>query len=101
MNRKPAFAESVLSLCLLVVVVTASGRPLDFGKLHEADRAIDGAIDEGKLPGAVLWVEHGGDVYWKAYGNRALVPEQEEMTRDTIFDAASLTKVVATTPHGQ
>src|SRR5262249_33633703 len=31
-----------------------------------------------------------------AYGNRALEPEPEPMTVDTIFDLASLTKVVAT-----
>ena len=34
----------------------------------------------------------------KAFGNRALVPAREAMTEDTIFDAASLTKVTATTP---
>src|SRR5262249_22245156 len=33
----------------------------------------------------------------KAYGQRALVPGREAMTIDTIFDAASLTKVIATT----
>ena len=36
-------------------------------------------------------------VYRKAYGKRALVPQAEAMTLDTIFDCASLTKVVATT----
>ena len=36
-------------------------------------------------------------VYRKAYGNRALVPLKEPMTVDTIFDIASLTKIVATT----
>ena len=36
-------------------------------------------------------------VYQKAIGNRALVPSPEPMTLDTIFDLASLTKVVATT----
>ena len=36
-------------------------------------------------------------VYQKAIGNRALVPAREPMTLDTIFDLASLTKVVATT----
>ncbi|HWD21079.1 MAG TPA: exo-beta-N-acetylmuramidase NamZ domain-containing protein [Verrucomicrobiae bacterium] len=70
----------------------------DAARLREADAAVRDAIDEGKLPGAVLWIEHGPDIYWKAYGNRALAPTTEEMTRDTIFDAASLTKVVATTP---
>ncbi len=36
--------------------------------------------------------------YHKAYGHRALVPAEEPMTEDTIFDLASLTKVVACTP---
>ena len=36
-------------------------------------------------------------VYQKAIGNRAQVPSREPMTLDTIFDLASLTKVVATT----
>jgi CubicO group peptidase (beta-lactamase class C family) len=46
----------------------------------------------------VLWLEHEGRAYHKAYGSRAVAPEREGMTEDTIFDAASLTKVIATTP---
>src|SRR5262249_32848069 len=56
------------------------------------------AIAEKKCPGGVLWLEHRGQSYHKAYGHRALAPAEEPMTEDTIFDAASLTKVVATTP---
>ena len=67
-------------------------------KLSEMDAAIDDAIAHQKCPGGVLWLEHNGAVYEKAYGNRALVPAREPMTEDTIFDAASLTKVTATTP---
>jgi uncharacterized protein YbbC (DUF1343 family)/CubicO group peptidase (beta-lactamase class C family) len=40
---------------------------------------------------------HGKVVWRKAYGARAVEPQREEMTADTIFDLASLTKVVATT----
>ena len=36
-------------------------------------------------------------MYRKAYGSRALEPRREPMTLDTIFDMASLTKVIATT----
>jgi CubicO group peptidase (beta-lactamase class C family) len=62
------------------------------------DAAINLAIEQGRLPGAVLIVGHDGQVvYRKAYGKRALVPVPETMTADTIFDCASLTKVVATT----
>jgi len=67
-------------------------------KLAALDAAIEAAIADKKCPGGVLWLEHDGTAYHKAYGNRALVPEREAMTEDTIFDAASLTKVVATTP---
>src|SRR5947208_12879772 len=62
------------------------------------DDAINLAIQEGKLPGAVLMIGHNGKVvYEKAYGKRALIPQPEAMTLDTIFDCASLTKVIATT----
>ncbi len=67
-------------------------------KLSEMDAAINDAVARHQCPGGVLWLEHNGDIYKKAYGFRALVPASEPMTEDTIFDAASLTKVVATTP---
>ena len=62
------------------------------------DPPIEQAVKDGLIPGAVLLVGHDGKVvYRKAYGERALIPKREPMTVDTIFDAASLTKVVATT----
>src|SRR5256885_657672 len=42
--------------------------------------------------------EHNSQRYHKAFGHRALVPKPEPMTEDTVFDAASLTKVIACTP---
>ena len=67
-------------------------------KLAAMDVAITNAIADGKCPGGVLWLERNGTAYHKAFGSRALVPVREVMTEDTIFDAASLTKVLATTP---
>src|SRR6185295_16957107 len=67
-------------------------------KLAEMDAAIEQAIADKKCPGGVLWLERNGVAYRKTYGKRSLVPTDEVMTEDTIFDAASLTKVVATTP---
>jgi uncharacterized protein YbbC (DUF1343 family)/CubicO group peptidase (beta-lactamase class C family) len=79
--------------------VPRDARPgFDPAKLAEIDAAINQAIADKRCPGGVLWVEHRDSVYHKAYGNRALVPAVEPMTEDTIFDAASLTKVVACTP---
>lgn len=62
------------------------------------DAAIEQAIGMGQCPGGVLWLESRGVAYHKAFGARAIEPKREAMTEDTIFDAASLTKVVATTP---
>jgi CubicO group peptidase (beta-lactamase class C family) len=67
-------------------------------KLAEIDSLIETGIVEHRMPGAVLWLEHEGVIYRKVYGQRALEPVPEPMTEDTIFDAASLTKVIATTP---
>ncbi len=62
------------------------------------DAAVDDAVAQGQIPGAVLIVGHDGKVvHRKAYGNRSLIPQKEQMTVDTIFDCASLTKVIATT----
>ncbi len=76
----------------------SQAEPMDRAVLSRMDAQINAAIAEKKLPGAVIWVEHDGDIYHKAFGDRAIEPKFEEMTRDTIFDAASLTKIVAGTP---
>src|SRR5439155_14726844 len=56
------------------------------------------AISRHELPGAVVLVGRGEVVvYHAAFGQRAVAPAPEPMTEDTIFDLASLTKVVATT----
>jgi uncharacterized protein YbbC (DUF1343 family)/CubicO group peptidase (beta-lactamase class C family) len=58
---------------------------------------IDQAIREGKCPGAVVLIGHDGRVvYRRAFGQRALVPRRLPMKVDTLFDMASLTKVIAT-----
>ena len=75
-----------------------SGVAANIVKLSAVDSVIQKAIADNNIPGAVLLVGHHGKViYRKAYGHRALEPRREPMTLDTIFDLASLTKVVATT----
>jgi len=67
-------------------------------RLSVIDSIVQDAIREGQIPGAVVLIGHNDAVvYRKAYGNRSLEPRREGMTVDTIFDIASLTKVVATT----
>jgi len=70
----------------------------DPAKLHEIDDTVAKAIADHRLPGAVIWLERDGVAYHKAYGDRCLVHTEEPMTEDTVFDAASLTKVIATAP---
>jgi uncharacterized protein YbbC (DUF1343 family) len=66
-------------------------------RLAQMDAVIAEEIANKHLPGAVVLVGRKGRVVWrKSYGARALEPAREEMTPDTIFDLASLTKVVAT-----
>jgi uncharacterized protein YbbC (DUF1343 family) len=70
---------------------------VDTHRLDAIDSLVRTAIAEKKLPGAVVLVGRGDRIlYQKAIGNRALVPSAEPMTLDTVFDVASLTKVVAT-----
>lgn len=96
--------KTKLSFCLAVILAAGCASPrvsqkvFRPEKLSEMDTAINEAIANHKCPGGVLWLEHEGAVYEKAYGWRSLVPDREPMTEDTIFDAASLTKVTATTP---
>jgi len=77
---------------------TPASTPSNPVKLTAVDSVIEQAIADGNIPGAVLVVGHNGKIaYRKAYGHRSLEPRRELMTPDTIFDLASLTKVIATT----
>ncbi len=59
---------------------------------------VEEAIRDGQIPGAVVLIGTRDKViYRKAFGYRTLTPDKAPMTVDTIFDLASLTKVVATT----
>ena len=90
-----------MAVMKLLLALALSGLSLAAQTFHGAadlDSAIETAIREDKIPGAVLLIGHEGKVvYRKAYGSRALSPAKEAMTPDTIFDIASLTKVVSTT----
>jgi uncharacterized protein YbbC (DUF1343 family)/CubicO group peptidase (beta-lactamase class C family) len=103
----PAFRRVVLSVLLVCSFAVSSFGQLRLvnpaavsvsqTQLTQMDSVIAEAIGKRQLPGAVVLVARNGNVVWrKAYGNRAVEPSRETMTTDTIFDAASLTKVVAT-----
>jgi uncharacterized protein YbbC (DUF1343 family) len=90
-----------------LLVPAASGRelheadPVSLGfdalRLKRVDRAVDRAIERGDVPGAVVLVGRRGAIaYTRAAGRRVAGPMPEPMTRDTVFDLASLTKPIAT-----
>jgi CubicO group peptidase (beta-lactamase class C family) len=75
-----------------------SSSATEFTTAATMEAIIQEAIRAGEIPGAIVVVGHKGRVVFeRAYGDRALVPQRESMTLDTVFDVASLTKVVATT----
>jgi uncharacterized protein YbbC (DUF1343 family)/CubicO group peptidase (beta-lactamase class C family) len=84
---------------LLAVCLGSCAFAQTFAGSAALDAATEQAIRDGLIPGAVIIIGHDGKiVHRKAYGARALVPAREAATLDTIYDIASLTKVVATTP---
>ena len=88
----------VLTLLVMPASAAKTSKAGPYGRLDVIDTVIKQAIDSGQIPGAVVLVgHHGRVVYRKAFGYRALEPRRERMTLDTIFDLASLTKVVGTT----
>jgi uncharacterized protein YbbC (DUF1343 family)/CubicO group peptidase (beta-lactamase class C family) len=111
-NMATAHSSFVLRATLVVCLVLSlfvqsyaatlpSASPASVGmnavRLGQMDAVIRQALAQGAAPGAVVLVARRGRVVWrKAYGSRALEPAREGMTTDTIFDLASLTKVVAT-----
>jgi uncharacterized protein YbbC (DUF1343 family)/CubicO group peptidase (beta-lactamase class C family) len=96
------------ALCLMLVLFVQtygttlpSASPASVGmnaeRLAQMDAVIQQALARGDAPGAVVLVARRGRIVWRrAYGSRAVEPVREAMTTDTIFDLASLTKVVAT-----
>ena len=99
------FARTCGSLAVAAYVLQASAvaqapqTGFDAAALNRIDAVVADAIKARQLPGAVVVVGRGDQVaFRKALGQRAIQPSAEPMTLDTIFDLASLTKVVATTP---
>ena len=100
-------ASVPIALLLVVCALDVGAQPLasakpgallDATRLAQIGPVVEEAVAAHKLPGAVIVAGRGDRVeYRQAFGNRALVPSVEPMTLDTIFDLASLTKVVATT----
>lgn len=57
---------------------------------------IEELVNKGIMPGAAYCFIKGNQIYQRALGLRQIIPEKEQTTIDTLFDVASLTKVVGT-----
>ncbi len=89
-------------ILILAALLSSSAAAENIAFSGESRRALDAAvrlgIHEKDFPGGVLRIHHGDEVYQRAYGNRTVDPVTTPNRADTLYDAASLTKVVATTP---
>ncbi len=72
---------------------------MDPAQLALIDDVVDRGVRRGDYPGAVVLVgRHGRIAFQRAYGDRIRIPRREPMRLDTVFDVASLTKVLVTAP---
>ena len=96
MSKLPPFKKRYAVLLLLLFVPQLRAEDPEF---QQIDRIVEAGIAAKKFPGVVVIAGHDGRIiFHKAYGNSSLIPAAEAMTEDTIFDVASLTKVLATAP---
>lgn len=103
---RPAFPDGgprrtlrwvVLAAILLIPFPSRAQRKAspDFSAI---ERNLAAAMRAREIPGAVVVVGHDGHVvFHKAFGSRSTIGGVEPMTEDSIFDMASMTKVMATT----
>lgn len=70
----------------------------DPARLERAFAVLERGVEQGAFAGAVAAVGGPDELAVRAYGCAALQPEPVPMRTDTLFDLASLTKVVATLP---
>ena len=97
-SRMPmeATAHNLAHYEQLLPVASPESVDMDSRRLARIDTIVERYIAEEAIPGAVVGVmRHGKVVYRKAFGKRQVVAADEDMTLDTRFDLASLTKPVA------
>lgn len=93
------FASAVFALLVLAGCATPIAETPWRAELQPAiPSAIQAYVDKRQLPGAVHWVERKGRAYAVAVGRYTYDADAAPMRMDTVFDAASLTKAVVTTP---
>jgi len=103
MRESIVIPKACLNFCGIILLLSllipfASAQQQGATDLSVLDSILQDAVAKHAAPGFVCLVGHNGQVvYRKAFGERSLEPTRTPMTLDTIFDMASLTKVIATT----
>jgi uncharacterized protein YbbC (DUF1343 family)/CubicO group peptidase (beta-lactamase class C family) len=94
-RRLLIFALATVAAALASASTEAALRPEPLAAIAPT---VEEAIRAGETPGAVVLIGHEDEIVLRhAFGHRTLAPPRP-MPADAIFDLASLTKVVATTP---
>jgi uncharacterized protein YbbC (DUF1343 family)/CubicO group peptidase (beta-lactamase class C family) len=96
-----AFTKRVFGSAFWLLFIFSSesavATSIDFERLARISGAVERAIEQGDMPGAVVLIVHRGQIAFRqAYGSRSKKPVDTPMTPDTVFDLASLTKPIAT-----
>jgi uncharacterized protein YbbC (DUF1343 family)/CubicO group peptidase (beta-lactamase class C family) len=100
--RYRGFLKSVLPVAAAVLIFLQASPAFTMRITNESLKPIAKVVRKeiraGRIPGAVVLIGDRKKVrYLKAFGYRAIKPKKLPMTTNTIFDLASLTKVIATT----
>ena len=74
------------------------GMKLNLTRRNEWEKLMESGMAEGAFPGGVLLVgNRRGILYHEAFGQAQIIPDKRPASIDTIYDLASVTKVVVTT----
>ncbi|MBX6364861.1 MAG: beta-lactamase family protein [Gemmatimonadetes bacterium] len=94
-----AFGAAIALLALGVLVAPASAEPREVAdRFARIDSIIEAAIRAGATPGAALAIgRRGAPPVVRTYGRIDWDPQSAMVTDSTLYDLASLTKVVGTT----
>jgi len=96
------FLRLILILAALFLYLPAHGQEADLEDLvlgYSIDRAMGDAIDSGLINGGVVFIgDSSGELFLHSYGHFSPAPDSPDIELDTVFDLASLTKVLATAP---
>lgn len=88
---------NILSILILILNLSLNSQSNDY-QFSDVDKVINKAIYDKSFPGAVVLVwKDGKTIYEKAFGNYTYDSLSPKIKTTTLFDLASLTKVVATT----